>query len=152
MYGKKNSISKTAFKIAVEIKMEHRYADIVESGPNDFKKLLEDINPSKYEAQKIKLIRKIARNTTMATRSYRDRLNERAKWLEEQIEDSKIEDEKVTNIERTKRMERMTEQGKLEFAALLVLKNEGVIKCNECDRINNIECLSKHKIIIAPKH
>ena len=90
MYGKKNSISKTAFKIAVEIKVEHRYADIVESGPNDFKKLLEDINPSKYEAQKIKLIRKIARNTTIATRSYRDRLNERAKWLEEQIEDSKI--------------------------------------------------------------
>ena len=152
MYGKKNSISKTAFKIAMEIKMEHCYADIVESDPNDFKKLLENINPTKHVAQKIRLIRKIARNTTMATRSYRDRLNERAKWLEKQIEDSKIEDEKVTNTERTKRMERLTEQGKVEFAALLVFKNEGMIKCNECDRINNIECLSKHKIIIVPKH
>ena len=132
--------------------MEHRYADIVESDPNDFKKLLENINPTKYVAQKIRLIRKIARNTTMATRSYRDRLNERAKWLEKQIEDSKIKDEIVTNTERTKRMERLTEQGKVEFAALLVIKNEGMIKCNECDKINNIECLSKHKIIIVPKH
>ena len=152
MYGKKNSISKTAFKIAVEIKMEHRYTDIVESDPNDFKKLLENINPTKYVAQKIRLIRKIARNTTMATRSYRDRLNERAKCLEKQIEDSKIKDAMVTNIERARRMDRLTEQGKVEFAALLVIKNEGMIKCNECDKINNIECLSKHKIIIVPKH
>ena len=152
MYGKKNSVSKTAFKIAVEIKMEHRYTDIVESDPNDFKKLLENINPTKHVAQKIRLIRKIARNTTMATRSYRDRLTERAKCLEKQIEESKIKDANATNTERARRMDKLTEQGKVEFAALLVIKNDGVIVCNECNKINNIECLAKHKIRVAPKH